>query len=111
MTTVVCSRHVIKCVQVTESSEEKSQMPIRFYVVISSCLNYRTVISNMLRKILQRLLSKCKYVDSATVCEKCSKVLRGYSIYNSVTNLSVCVEIKDNVMTKTHGDMVLHCRN
>jgi hypothetical protein len=86
-------------------------MPIRFYVVVPSCLSYKTVIYNMLCKILKRLLSKCKYVNSATICEKCSKVFRGYSIYNSVTNLSECVKIKDNVLAKTPGDMVLHCRD
>lgn len=77
--------------QVPESSEENSQMPIRLYVVVPACLNYRTVISNMLRKIFKRLLSKCKFVNSATICEECSKVLCGYSIYNSVKNLYVCV--------------------
>jgi len=111
MTTVVCSRHVIKCMHVVESSEEKSQMPISFYVFVPACLNYRTVISNMLCKILKRVLSKCKYVNSTNICEECSKVLWGYSIYNSAIILSVCVEIKDSVLAKAPGDMVFHCRD
>jgi len=61
--------------QVPESSKDYSQMPIRFYVVVPACLNYRTVISNMLCQILKRLVGKCKYVNSATIYEDFSKVL------------------------------------
>jgi hypothetical protein len=45
----------------------------------------------MLLKIFKRLLSKCKFVNSATICEECSKVLCGYGIHESVTNLYMCV--------------------
>ena len=51
-------------------------MPIRFYVVVPACLNYRTVISNMLCEIIKRLFGKYKYVNGVTICEEFSKVLR-----------------------------------